>query len=289
MNMPNKVVKSAYDLTLHFRHVFGHKRTATRPIGFLLMPLLSAVIAGTLFSVINSGIPISSVAFACSVQSTTYTPGPLAYGYQNATSSGIEGVSADLWNYNPSPIFKRDEFYVVVWQTSTDYSTAHRAAIGWVKYNGDSNARVFEEVSPDSGTTHRLYYHSDGTWTSSYATATVPTASVLYEVYKYGGYWYLTYNYGTSFVSPWSTTWNANQLRIGGEADEYYPASPLAKGDHFPGDTSNKIHADYPKRDVNGVWSDTMMQTTSAQAQGSVDKNNGSGDGIRVWDNRCSD
>ena len=250
----------------------------------LLLSVLSSIIAAGLFvgTASWSGSVNSVFASTCLIQSSTNYP--IVVGATQGTTSGLGGVSADLWNYTPKPVWGKSAFWVMAITTLT---ANHWAQIGWAMWGDDTQSRVFLQLYPDFGAPITLYYHSNGTWSKSHLDAVSPTASVLYEVYQYNGSWNFSYNYGTSYTSQ-QTNWTPNQVKIAGETLEFHAASPTNKGDHFPGDASNPIHADFPQHDVNGIWSSTALQITTNQGNGAVDKNNGSGDGIRVWDTRCS-
>ncbi|MCI0438192.1 MAG: hypothetical protein L0177_03570 [Chloroflexi bacterium] len=228
----------------------------------------------------------SSVEAACSIQSTT-TFDVSIVGGKHENISNLEGARADLWNYDPTPVFDENPstFWVMVWKDSPD----KWAQIGWIMWGDQDESKVFLQVLPDTGPAITRYRQSDGSWSSNVSSAVHPTASKQYEVFRFNGEWWLSYDFGGDYFKK-GTNWEAEHVRVAGETQTYEAVAGTDKGDHFPGDLSNKIQANNVGKNVSGTWSDTSLsEINSGSGNGDSDLSNSSGDGVRVWDVRCND
>ena len=199
------------------------------------------------------------------------------------------GGSARIWNYNPDPVWVSSAFWISVAQASP-----HRwAQIGWVKdatalYDTGAYERVFLQIKNGPGSYSTLFYQSNGSWTDEASTAVSPTSEDLYEVYQSGDNWFIRYDYGTAYTEP--HTFTPHAIVVGGETKSYQPVSGgIAKGDHAPGDRTNKIRMNNIKKNVNGSWSSaTLGPGERSDLPMKTDRQGGSGESFRIWDDRCS-
>lgn len=107
-----------------------------------------------------------------------------------------QGVSADLWNYDPDPVWSGAGFWVAV---SVD-GGSRWIQVGWWMDGADTQSRVFLQYKKNDGTLVDRWYHSDDTWKTTSSGAVNPTAAKKYEVFRSSGTWYVRYDFGSQFT-----------------------------------------------------------------------------------------
>ena len=259
---------------------------ATRPTLALILALVAAVVMAAVL--VAAQRPASVNASTCDIQNYSGADNKRIYGFQEKDIEDLRGMSARIWNYHPTPI----------WGVSTatigvgDEGTQRWAQVGWVKawdpFSTYGSSRVFLQVqNTGGGNPHTRFYHSNGQWKSSANGAIVPDDEKFYEVYKHGNDWQIRYENGT--VYNYSSSWEPDFLIGQGETERFlYMASGTDKGDHAPGDKSNKVQFNHMKKNVDGTWSDPSLLEAWRHDPMEVDTDNwGPGVGFRVWDDRC--
>ncbi|GEM_PF-3479653 len=266
------------------------------------MPYLATVVVAVL--AINQDAE-PALATECSL--TDANTGGFWFGSAHQTGiADLEGSSAELWNYDPNPIFAASAF----WTMLTVEGEAEWAQIGWASVSGDfwdpKQSGVFLQLLDSTGPTLWTgYLKSDDTWQydldlSGIEDAVHPTSEDMYEIYTWGSDWWFVYNHDTDAKMVLSRDFDPDEIIVAGEVQDYASGN---KGDHAPGHTTgNPLQANLSKKNVNGTWSNTSL--TFHESTGPFDDNpdnpdqdsstdgvdfdNFTGDGIRVWDQRCS-
>ena len=248
------------------------------------------------------GLFQAAPTYACDVGEGNVQVNMVGYSQTPASwsSTGDMGVKADIWNYNPSPIFRDTSLWVML--TDADGENWYNQ-IGWGKASGDSQELVFTEYSDGSGDDHdifRYYHHTTGTtWTTSTTGATSPASSKNYKikwVYNSGTHQIQnTYDSGTS--QNLTISWTPTNLAIFAETQNFGTDTPLNDGDHAPGHyvspgPGNKLHVENNKywNPSTSDWADTDTTGIATSIDNmEADTSSLNGIGFRVWDVRCND
>jgi hypothetical protein len=250
---------------------------------------VSAISALALATWLGSGLETAS---ACTLQSGTNDV--RKFGGISHSDIGWTGdtraVRADLWNYNPSPIYQGTAYWVM---TNDQASATRYAQTGWVKFSGFSAEAIFAEWNNDAGINRRYWKASTNSWEMT--PWTQPSSSI-----NYNATWVnlsgtneqvqmsLT---GVSSTLTGTVTWTANTYQVASETLNFATASPTNKGDHASGDNSNRIHADNIQYYDSSGWhaAHSPLNFLTSVGNHSTDTSSVSGVGFRVWDNRCND
>ncbi|GEM_PF-3702533 len=264
---------------------------AVRRASFWMLPSLSA-----LMLVLTLDAAAGRSLSACTLQSGTNNTtrfGGISHSDIN-WQGDTRAVRANLWNYNPTPIFQVTAFWAMV----NDQSSATRhAQTGWAKFSNQNVEAIFAEWDNGAGFTRRWYKASTDEWVTM--PTTQPSSSI-----KYNARWLdlsganeqvqmsIILNGGAeSSILTGIVTWAANTYQVSSETQNFATASPTNKGDHASGDNSNHIHADNIEYyDISG-WhaAHTPLTFLTPAGNHSTETQGVSGVGFRVWDNRCND
>ena len=242
-----------------------------------------------LFTLVGFSLSKPSVTHAaCSISSgnTGHWFGGFFDTTPNYTLS-TRAVKADIWNYNPGPIFDDTSIWVMI----TEDGTSDYGQIGWGKDSGDSVEYVFAEYT-DGGSGFRAFYDApNDEWIGTKTTQ--PPSSKLYTAT-----WVdaspdnqLQFIYDGSAIWTASVDWIADTWDVSSEVRSYEAVAGTDKGDHSAGGTSNKIKAHGIKiYGASGAgWADPSGYSSSFEANMSSDTTSVTGVGYRIWDNRCSE
>ena len=165
--------------------------------------------------------------------------------------ANVTGLWASLWNYNPLPTPPQPYGAAFFWVMLHTYGTpGGYAQVGYRKDSGDSTEYVWLEYQDGSNPYVDMFWHSTSPYWRSYK-GTEPDAAHYYKIeydvigsdkkytmyYEYGG----TY-YGYQVYMGWTP----DEIKVLGET--------YNTGDHTPGDTGNKIQANYNKYRSSGTW-----------------------------------
>ena len=205
-------------------------------------------------------------------------------GAQRDNISSLSGIKADLWHYNPSPIYKVSLFWVMM--DNPGAGTGY-VQVGWRKDDGWSTEKVWAE-GPDVNEPRwtKFWWSSSPHWRST--AGSHPTSSANYKIVYISEPLtdkFTIYKDGDSFSHAQDDLWTPDRIVIAGESQN--------QGDHSPGDTSNHINSNNNKYKTTGSWSDVNWNWNTGKildddSRMDLDTNNQSGDGFRIWDPRCS-
>jgi hypothetical protein len=244
-------------------------------------------------------------AFACDVyeEEDDHTVNMVGYSQTPASWSSIldMGVKADIWNYDPNPVFIATSVYVML--TDAEGENWYDQ-IGWADEPlMDDDPLVFVQYSDGSGEDHDIftfYHHTTGTtWTTTTTGATSPNSSKNYMIkwlYNSGTHQIQnTYDNGTS--QNLTISWTPTNLAIMAETQNFGINTPLNNGDHAPGHyvdpgPGNKIHVENNKywNPSTSSWADTDTTGIATEIDNmKADTSSVNGIGFRVWDVRCND
>ena len=246
--------------------------------------VVALILSATVVTAFGHGLANRVAHSACSISETTNWGNWMAAAVESSISN-LEGSSADLWNYNPDPVWNNVSFWTMAVRSGEDRWTQ----VGWMEYSATNNEeKVFLQIKNTSTQLVTKWYHTSngGEWTDSASDAVNPTASKKYEQYKYDSKWWVRYDGGTQFQL--STSWSPDHVQVAGETTSYEAVAGTDKGHHAPGDKSNKIQANNSKKNVSGIWSDTSLTVGTPTGNHDSDGSNNDGDGMRTWDKRCS-
>ncbi len=191
--------------------------------------------------------------------------------------SSVQGISALLTAYNPSPIYQYCSFWVMLCNPGSN----KYAQVGWVKWTGMQNEYVWAEFTDDNGTYYQFFYNKQlNTWVWN-QPSTIPASIEGYFVtYTAGTPGTISMQYDNSPLLTYHGNWVPNHLQVYGETHNYGAANA---GDHMPGDTANKVSASQIMKRVNGSWSWASL-TMYQQGWGTYETN--ANHGFNIWDTR---
>jgi hypothetical protein len=193
-------------------------------------------------------------------------------GQQNV--SGVQGVSALLTAYNPSPVYELSCFWDMLHKNG---SQNNYGQVGWIKLASYQNAYVYCEFN-NAGAWARLFYNQQNNSWQLDQPSTIPASIEGYFVTYTPGYLTVQYNNGSplTFQCPWVP----NNLQVYGETHNYGAANA---GDRMPGVTANKASATQIMKKVNGSWSWASL-TMKKEGWGNYETN--ANHGFNIWDTR---
>ena len=171
-------------------------------------------------------------------------------GFSNASSSytlGTRAIRADLWNYNPAPVYGDVSFWVML----ADSTGENYAQVGWGKTEDDSVEYVFGEFTGENGFERWFYDAEDDEWVGTESTQ--PPSSKSYKVTWVegtSGDHQIQIVYDGSTSQDVTVSWTAVGYHVTGEVHDYQSVVGTDKGDHSPGHggvdgvNANRIHAE---------------------------------------------
>lgn len=211
-------------------------------------------------------------------------------GVENVNS--IEGVSADLDSYNPTPVYDSSSFWIML--CGPTYIPLYYAQIGWEKNNTQTQEYIFIEYWDRSVPNHGVewdYYYDPTTQSWVNTPDYVPIGSINYSIsYSSGtGMFYLSFIDGSGLHTLQTSDlgWTPDYLEVLGETHNYGTGSPINLGDHVPGDTVTKVQAQSIQYELNGQFYSSSL-TEKIQGNGDEDGEVDNIPGFRIWDTRCS-
>ncbi|MBI2171785.1 MAG: hypothetical protein HYU30_07170 [Chloroflexi bacterium] len=243
--------------------------------------IVGTIVAMALVLLLTPGFLRPSVAFA---ECTVPEGSEIVYKMVGAqySVSGITGIRANLWNYNPAPVYKATGFWVML----TDGS--NYAQTGWWEYDGITGAKeyVWSQYSWNGGGNWETKWYNTSTALWQDTPHTEPPSSKEYStmfVPLQGEYNQAQMQYDGGTTRNVSITWTPTKWQSFGETLNYDTPN---KGDHVPGDTTNKIHGDNVMyRDSSYSWQSASMSNYK-EGHGDVELIY---QGFRIWDTRCSE
>ncbi len=194
-------------------------------------------------------------------------------GQQNVSS--VQGVSALLTSYNPSPVYEVTSFWVMLHKNGSlnDYGQ-----VGWIKFPSYQNEYVYCEFNI-GGAWARLFYNQQNNNWQVDQPSTIPASIEGYFVTYTPGQ--LTVQYDNGYQLPFYCPWVPDNVEVYGETQNYGAANA---GDHMPGDSVNKVLANTIMKKVNGSWSWASLAMIK-QGWGNYDTS-GATHGFYIWDTR---
>lgn len=195
-------------------------------------------------------------------------------------------IKADLYNYNPYRVWQDTSFSVNLGDSTYIY-----AQVGWGKNDdeGDEVEYVFSEYDNGIGPPTRMYYDAEADeWTGTKATE--PSSSKTYKVtwIDDGPDKQVQIKYDDSTTQNITVPWTPDVWNVLGETHNFRSDTPKNDGDHAPGDTTNKIHADTIQF-YEYEWDDVSGYSTVEQGNMDTDTTDITDVGFRIWDIRCAD
>jgi hypothetical protein len=218
--------------------------------------------------------PATQTAEASSCVLTAGNDGNWLGGYKQTGISGLDGSSAELWNYDPTTVHKASTFWTMVMEV--DGTFLYWVQIGWMSWyqDDDDQSRVFMQLVDADSDFQWRYLKPDGSWSNNWVNSedgVHPTSEDVYEIYTNGSDWNFVYDHNTADKYTFGRDFDPEEVQVYGEVLNYDTGN---KGDHAPGDTSNKIQANLSKKNISGTWSNTSLGGGSAGGPFGRDLNN---------------